>query len=49
MNEMQCFCDECEKAMAYAEQRIIKLLETYDAEIRRDGLIALINGENVNE
>lgn len=27
MSKPQCFCDECEKAMAYAEARIIKLLE----------------------
>lgn len=30
MKEPQCFCDECEKAMAYAEERIIKILEELD-------------------
>ena len=30
MKEPQCFCDECEKAMAYTEERIIKLLEEHE-------------------
>lgn len=52
MKEPQCFCDECEKAMAYAEARIVKLLEELfdkaeNAETRRLLImgIALIKGE----